>query len=127
MPVTIVLAEEINRQQAIKTIQKAASGTRVCFSDPALTEAQLTLLRIILSDIVGQSERDVPKTSNEWQRLLSAACFCDQGLPGFEPNTWVVCGCLFEELTVAQACDMIEFLYLFGARNDVTFREKKTT
>ena len=126
MPVTITLAAEINRLQAIKTIQKAAVGTRVNFTDPALTEAQKTLLRIILADIVGQSVNSVPKTTPEWERLLTAACFCDQGLPGFEPGTWVVCGLQFEELTVAQASDMVEFLYAYGATRGVVFREKKS-
>jgi NinB protein len=125
MPITIVLAGPQQRAQAIRAIEQAVPRTRITFSDPALTDAQLTLLRIILSDIIEQSGRSPLKTAPEWELLLTAACFSEQGLIGFEADRFVVRGLRFEELTVEQASEQIEFLYAFGAQRGVIFREKK--
>jgi NinB protein len=125
MPVTIRLVTEENRRQAILVVEKAAPGTRVTFSDPGATEAQLKLLGILLDDIISQSYRAVPTSTAEWERILSAACFCDQVLPDYEDNKIVVRGVKFEELSVEEASNQIEFLYSFGARNGINFREKK--
>jgi NinB protein len=125
MPVTITLATDENRQQAIKIIEKAAPRTRVIFRDPGATEAQLSLLGILLDDIIAQSYRSPSMTPSEWQRLMTASVALDQGLPGFEGDKLVVRGVQFEELSIAEASDMVEFLYSFGARNEINFREKK--
>jgi NinB protein len=125
MPVTIILAGAQQRAQAIQAVENAIPRTRVTFSDPALSDQQLTLLRILASDLASQVpiERPMP----ELERLLTAAMWCDQGMPGFEDGTMVVRGVLFEELSIAQASEMAEFIFAYGDQRGVIFREKKPT
>jgi NinB protein len=125
MPITIHLTTEENRRRAIRIIELAVPGVRVTFRDPGATESQLRLLGVLLDDIIAQSYRALPMTPREWERLMTAKLAGDQGLPDYEDNRLVVRGVQFEELSISEASDLIEFTYAYGARNDINFREKK--
>jgi hypothetical protein len=125
MPITITLAADENRRQAIRIIEKAAPGIRVTFRDQGATEAQLKLLGVLLDDIIAQSYQAAPMTPAEWERLMTASVALDQGLPGFEDERIIVNGVRFEELSVSEASDLVEFIYAYGAERGINFREKK--
>jgi NinB protein len=127
MPITIVLVDEKQRAQATRAIETAVPRTRIVILDPALSDQQLKLLRILAADLLEQATPKIQLTMSELERLLTAGMFCDQGAPGFEPGTWVVRGIQFEELTVAQASDCAEYVYSYGAQRGIIFREKKPT
>ena len=122
MPVTLTLVDDKTRAQAIRAIERAAPRTRITISDPALTDGQLTLLRVLAADLMpimpGLPMRD-------WELLLTGAMFRDQCSSVVEDGAVVVNGCRFEELTVAQASEMADFVYMFGAQRGVVFRENR--
>lgn len=123
MSITITLIDDKQRAQAILAIEKAIPRTRITISDPALTEAQLKLLRTLAADLMRQTPL-IEHRMSEFERLLTAGMFCDQGAPGFEAGTFVVRGVQFEDLTVAQAGECVEYLYCYGAERGVIFRDK---
>jgi hypothetical protein len=125
LPIVITLAGPQQRAQAIRAIETAVPRARIVILDPALSDQQLKLLRILAADLLEQATPKIQIPMAELERLLTAGMFCDQGMPGYEPGTWVVRGLQFEELTVAQASDCAEYVYSYGAARGIIFREKK--
>jgi NinB protein len=124
MPITLTLVDDRTRGQAIRAIERATPRTRITISDPALTDGQLILLRVLTVDVMANTP-DIELPMRQWELSLTAAMWGDQGMEGFEPGTVVVKGVPFEELSVSQGSEMAEFIRMYGAKKGVIFREPK--
>lgn len=131
-----------SRERAKQAVEAAAVGWLVTISEPTKKRIQEEKYHAMFSDIAQQVTRHGQKLKSEhWKRLLVEAVvfilreeakaqnkpdpFPNSGLllPSIDGLRIVQVEVLTRNFTVSQAAQLIEYLYAFGAENDVKWTE----
>ena len=133
-----VLRNEAIRRRCQEAVYECADGTKVTFSDPGKTRDQEEKYHSMFGDIAkvalfmgNKQHRD------DWKRLLVdafAKAMRDAGtplhhdgrvLPSLDFERVVQLGSQTKDFYKLEASQFIEYLYSFGAENDVVWTEPK--
>ena len=130
------------RLRAVQAVNQAQVGYVVTIGEPKRKDVQNDKFHAMFNDIAAQVTRHGHKLKSEhWKRLLVESVvfilreeakaqnkpdpFPDSGLllPSIDGLRIVQVEVLTRNLTVLQAAQLIEYLYAFGAENDVRWTE----
>lgn len=115
----IVLGTRDQRDRAKRCIDQAPPGVLMKLSSSRRTLAQNDKLWVLLSEISRAKPRALRYTPEQWKCLFMHAlgheCLFMEGLNG-EPFP---AGFKSSQLSKTQMSDLIEFIYAWGAENDV--------
>lgn len=107
-------------------VTKAEVGTRIQFRGPTRTLPQNDRFWAMLTDIVKQGkEIDGKKfTTEEWKAIFMEALGHEQRfLPSLDGKRFVPLGQSSSSLTKEDMSDLIEFMFAWGAENDVRWSD----
>lgn len=122
---TLVLWNDEMRERAIAWIKAAPKESRFVLKAPKRTLPQNDKLHAMLTDIARQHDHFSLKLSlTDWKRLFVAAWRNELRLiPNLTGDGVVQVGERTSELTIAECADLIEFLYAWGAQNNIVWSE----
>lgn len=115
------------REKAIRWINQAPAGTRVEFKAPQRSVEQNDRMWAMLTDIVTQRTFNGRKyTTDEAKVVFMHACGREiEVLPSLDGKSFVPYGQSSSDLSVAEMSDLIEFLFAWGAENNITWSDPK--
>ena len=133
-----ILAHAQARANAARYMQEAPEGHRVVVSEPKRKDLQNDKFHAMLADIAKQCLFMGKKHDTEdWKRLLVdafAMVMRDAGtpihhdgrvIPSLDYQRVVQLGIQTKDFYVKEAAEFIEFLYAYGAENDICWTEPK--
>lgn len=122
-----VIKTEIDRQRVLDWIKVARLGTRVEIKGPVRTLSQNDRMWAMLTDIVTQRTFNGRKyTTDEAKVVFMHACGREiEVLPSLDGKSFVPYGQSSSDLSVAEMSDLIEFLFAWGAENNITWSDPK--
>ncbi len=123
----VVLNTQADREKATRYISAAPWGTRVELKAAKRSLPQNDRMWAMLSDIAAQKEHGGRKfTPDQWKIIFMAACGREvQFIPSLDGKTFIPWGQSSSDLSREEMTDLIEFMFSWGAENDVTFHEPK--
>lgn len=121
----IVINSTIDRAKAVNWIGKAPWGTRVEFKAAKRTLPQNDRMWAMLTDIAEQKTHFGRRyTPDKWKVIFLQACGREvQFIPSLDGATFIPWGRSSSDLSKGEMSDLIEFMFAWGAENDVTFKE----
>lgn len=123
--VTVIRTEK-DRNEAADWLAKAPIGSRVWFKGPTRTLPQNDRFWAMLTDIVKQKKEIDGRTftTEEWRSIFMEALGHEQRfLPSLDGKRFVPLGQSSSSLTKEEMSDMIEFMFSWGAENEVRWSD----
>jgi len=123
-----VIYDEKDRQQIIDWIKLAPLETRVEIKGPKRTLPQNDKMWSMLTDIVVQKKTIGGRTfkTDEWKAIFMEALGREQvALPTLDGRSFFSIGHSSSALEKQEMSDMIEFMFAWGAENDVVWSDPK--
>jgi hypothetical protein len=117
-----IIYDEKDRQRVLDWIKVAPIGTRVDIKGPKRTLPQSDKMWAMLSDIVRQKKTidNQTFTTDEWKTIFIQAIGQEVNvLPTLNGRNFFSTGYSSSSLTKQAMSDLIEFIYAWGAENDV--------
>lgn len=134
---TFILSHDVARNGACEAIKEAPEGHMVIISEPSRNLEQNALIHALIADISRQLKFNNSRLSlTDWKRLLLdgyARIKQSEGeplqgwgrvLPNLDYSGVVQLGVQSRNLTKRQASEFCEYLYAWGADNDVIWSDK---
>lgn len=123
----VVINIEADRERVQRYIKAAPWGTRVELKAPRRSLPQNDRMWAMLSDIAVQKEHSGRKyTPDQWKIIFLAACGREvQFIPGLDGKTFLPWGQSSSDLSREEMTDLIEFMFQWGAENDVIFHDQR--
>lgn len=134
---TYILRSDRDRTFALRAVQVAKAGMQVKITKPTRTLEQNNHLHGCLSDIADQVVWPAPPLNGGelhdleyWKPRLTLTWLIEKKreyeiITALESNEVGILLPHTSDLTTEQCAEFIEFLYMFGATNGVTFKEKR--
>lgn len=122
----LVLHKEENREEAIEWVRKAPLGSRLDFKGPARTLEQNDRMWAMLTDIVKQHKtvNGTRYSTDEWKIMFLEALGREQDLlPKLDGSGFFATGYSSSNLSIPEMSDLIEFMFAWGAENDVRWSD----
>jgi hypothetical protein len=125
-----VMAHDLARRRAMQAVSEAPAGYVVQVSEPTRSSAENALLHAMLGYIAKHHEWAGKKRDTEtWKRLLIAAWSRATGehvelLPALDGHGVDIVFRRSSQMSRKECADLIEFVYAWGAENDVNFPPK---
>ena len=110
------------RRNAIKAIQEAPDGWRICVEPPKRSIAQNDLMWSLLAQLEPIDWYGNHLSKEEWKDVITASIKQQRVVPGIDGG-FVVCGSKTSKMSINEMNEVIEATYAFGATKGVTFRE----
>lgn len=130
------LVHDQARRNAAAFCMEAPTGWMAVFSEPVKKRAQECLYHALIDEIAAQVEHIGRKWDAESMKRLLLDEFADEMraagtplngdgsvVPSLDGRRIVQLGIQSRNLSVKEAAQFIEFLYAFGARRDVVFKD----
>jgi hypothetical protein len=127
---TFVMSHDLARRRAMQAVADAPAGYVVQVSEPTRSSAENALLHAMLGYIAKHHEWAGKKRDIEtWKRLLIAAWNRATGqsvelLPALDGHGVDIVFRRSSQLSRRECADLIEFVYAWGADNDIGFPAK---
>lgn len=124
---TLVLNDNDTRTRARNWIIQAPQGTRVEFKGPQRSLEQNSRMWAMLTDVATQKKHAGRKyTTDQWKVLFMHACGREvQFLPALDNSTFIPWGQSSSDLSTEEMTDLIEFMFAWGAENNVVWSDPK--
>lgn len=124
----IVLNCQRNRDKAARWMHELPHATRVEMKASKRTLPQNARMWAMLTDVASQTTHAGRKyTPEQWKVLFMHACGREvQFIPALDGATFIPWGQSSSDLSKAEMTDLIEFIFVWGAKNGVTFRDDTT-
>jgi hypothetical protein len=121
--ITIDSADAKNR--AHHWINRAPAGTRVEFKGPQRSLPQNDRMWAMLTDIATQKQVNGRRfTTDQFKVMFMVACGHEvQFIPSLDGLTFIPYGQSSSDLSVEEMSDLIEFMFAWGAENDVAWSD----
>lgn len=121
----IVLKHSSDREKVAKWAMTAPWGTRIEWKAPSRSIPQNKRLWAMLGDISAQKAHAGRKYSPEtWKHLFMHALGREvQFVPALDGQTFIPIGQSSSDLSKVEMTDLIEFMFEWGARNDVKWSD----
>ncbi|MGJ4954593.1 recombination protein NinB [Bradyrhizobium sp. HKCCYLRH2015] len=121
----IVLNTPADRQTATHWIEHAPPGSRIVFKGPQRTLEQNSRLWAMLTDVARQKRINGRRYStDQWKVMFLKACGQEaQFVPSLDGTGFIPYGQSSSDLTVAEMSDLIEFMFAWGAENNVVWSD----
>lgn len=125
----LILNSQADRQKAIHWIQQAKPHTRVEFKAHKRSTDQNSKMWAMLTEVAEQATHMGQRyTPDQWKILFMYACGREvQFLPGLDGKTFLPWGQSTSNLSKEEMTDLIEFIFAWGAENDITFRDPQNS
>ncbi len=126
MVAVTVIRTEKDRSEAADWLAKAPIGSRVTFKGPTRTLPQNDRMWAMLTDIVKQKKEIDGRTfaTEEWKAIFMEALGHEQRfLPSLDGKRFVPLGQSSSDLTKEDMSDLIEYLFAWGAENNVRWSD----
>lgn len=119
----LVLRDKEGRERAKRWIDAAKFGTRVEFKAARRTLPQNDRMWAMLTDIARQKDHHgVKYTPDQWKVIFMAACGREtQFIPALDGKSFIPWGQSSSDLSKEEMSDLIEFMYAWGAENNVAW------
>lgn len=133
-PATFLLRDDRDRQLAVRFVMHCPLGQQVKITKPTRTLEQNKHLHGCLSDIADQvvwpADTGELHDLEYWKPRLTLTWLIEKKreyeiITALESNEVGILLPHTSDLTTEQCAEFIEFLYMFGATNGVTFKEKR--
>lgn len=120
-----IIYDEKDRQRVLDWIKLAPIETRVEIKGPKRTLPQNDRLWAMLTDVAIQKEHAGRKYKpDQWKILFMHACGREvQFLPSLDNSTFIPWGQSSSDLSKSEMTDLIEFLFMWGAQNDIVWSD----
>jgi hypothetical protein len=121
----LVLHTSADRAAAVNLIMSAPKGTRIEAKGARRSTDQNSLLWSLLTQVAAQKQHAGRRyTADQWKVLFMHACGREvQFIPSLDNATFIPWGQSSSKLDVQEMTDLIEFIFAWGAENEVRFRE----
>ena len=118
-----------SRSRAIDWVVKAPLGTRVEFKGPRRTLPQNDRMWAMLTDISLQKSHNGNRLPPPiWKCLMMHACGHEvQFIPSLDYTEIIPMGYHSSDLGISEMSELIEFMFSWGAENNVVFHEPEGT
>lgn len=125
----VILNSAAERQKATGWIAKAPPGTRVTFQAAKRSLDQNSKLWAMLSEVAQQATHYGKRyTASEWKILFMAACQKEvQVIPSLDGKSFVPWGYSSSKLSKEEMSELIEFIVVWGAENNIVFHDQQST
>lgn len=110
------------RHNAIKAIQEAPDGWRICIEPPRRSLAQNDLMWALLAQLEPIDWYGNHLSKEEWKTVITASIKRQRVVPGVDGG-FVVMGESTSKMSIAAMNEVIEATYAFGAQHGITFQE----
>jgi hypothetical protein len=120
---TIVLSNDAARHKAACWVQQAPNGTRIEFKAVKRSLAQNDRMWAMLTDIASQVPWHGLKLSpDDWKLIFLDALKREvRMVPNLDNNGFVNLGRSSSDLSKSEMTDLIELIFMFGAKHGVKF------
>lgn len=121
-----IIYDEKDRQRVIDWIKLAPIETRVEIKGPKRTLSQNDRMWAMLTDIVVQKKTINGQTfkADEWKAIFMEALGREQpALPTLDGRSFFSIGHSSSSLEKSEMSDLIEFMFAWGAENDVVWSD----
>lgn len=114
-----------DRDRASAWASQSPVGTRIEFKKPKRSIPQNDRMWAMLTDIASQKEHAGRKyTPDQWKVLFMHACGREvQFIPALDNSTFIPWGQSSSDLSKEEMTSLIEFMFMWGAENSVTFHD----
>lgn len=121
----VTIRSEEDRLRISKYAKAAPFGTRVEFKAVKRSLPQNDRMWAMLTDVAEQKAHNGRKyTPNQWKVLFMHACGREvQFIPALDGAGFIPWGQSSSDLSKQEMTDLIEFIFAWGAENDVEFGE----
>ena len=121
----LILASDILRQKAARWVAKAPLGTRIEFKGPKRTLPQNDRMWAMLTDIAQQVKwHGLTLSTEDWKLVFLDGLKRELRLvPNLDGTGFVNVGRSSSDLAKGEMADLIELMFEFGARHNVTFND----
>ena len=120
---TVILSGPSQRDYAKKLISEAPTNYRVKLSEPKRTLLQNDKMWSMLTDLSVQKPLGKHGTPDDWKHWVMHACgFECQFMEGLDGRPFPI-GFRSSKLTVKQMITLIDWMYAFGAENNIQWTE----
>lgn len=121
----LIINSELERAKAIRWVSRAPIGTHLEFRRSKRSLEQNARMWAMLTDIAVQAIHNETKyTADQWKILFMHACGRElQFIPGLDRRTFIPWGQSSSKLTKQEMTDLIEFMFAWGAENNIVFHE----
>tara|TARA_R110000868_G_scaffold339396_1_gene600152 strand:- start:32 stop:430 length:399 start_codon:yes stop_codon:yes gene_type:complete len=124
---TFYLVHDVARAGAVEAVRTAPAGFVVTIQPKTRTLEQNARLWAMLGEVSRQVTWYGQKlTADEWKDVATAALKRQRVVPGIDGG-FVVLGAHTRRMTVADMCELIDFLDAFGAQQGVKFADTCAT
>ena len=118
---TFYLVHDVARAGAVEAVRSAPAGFVVTIQPKTRTLEQNARLWAMLGEVSRQVVWHGQKlTADEWKDVATAALKRQRVVPGIDGG-FVVLGAHTHRMTVADMCELMDFLEAFGAQQGVKF------
>ena len=122
-----ILVNEAVRERAINWLLKMPLGMVVEFREVTRTVAQNAALWPALQDMSKQIDwAGKMRTREQWKDLFTANLFKGEMVPNFDGDGVVMLGVKTSTLSKKDFCELLDFIYAFGALRGVEFSRDKS-
>lgn len=124
---THILSDDLAIQRAINWIRQAPHGMRLEFKMPKRTLPQNDRMWAMLTDIAAvMRKRGTDYTTDQWKVVFMHACGREiRLLPSLDGKGFIPYGQSSSDLSKQEMTDLIEFMFAWGAENNVTFNDDR--
>lgn len=121
----LILANDTIKARAIRWISRAATGTRVEFSEPRRSDIQSRKMWAMLTDVARQHEHYGQRYEPDaWKILFLTALGKELRLaPALDGKGVVSLGTSSSKLSKSEMSDLLEFIAAWGAENGIVWSD----
>jgi hypothetical protein len=121
----ITLSAPSDRLRAADWVRRLPQGTRLEFKKPRRTLPQNDRMWAMLTDVAAQKQHAGRRyTPDQWKILFMHGCGREvQFIPALDNSTFIPWGQSSSDLSKEEMTDLIEFIFCWGASNDVVWSD----
>lgn len=124
---TVIITGELDRERIAKWARGVPLGTRVEFKEIKRTTPQNDRMWAMLTDIAQQVKyHGVRLTTDDWKLVFLDALKREiRMVPNLDGTGFVNLGRSSSDLSKSEMTDLIELIFAFGAKHEVTFHDQR--
>jgi hypothetical protein len=125
--IEIILVNRGKREEAMRLLATARAGSRVEIKGPQRSLDQNAKIRAMLGELAEQATHlQMTFTVAQWKTLMTAGYLrsrmeAGDAVQGLETGTVVMFGQPTSDMSIAEACDLITYITMWGEAHGVTF------